>query len=131
VTAIDAKNPADILDTSYVCSSHLLCIASLSGVGGHRLTSGCSVKWCLHSAVSGWLYSIVGQDNEPILQRTHIDCAARKIRHALTYAMWETRIIVWLHNTLFTHLTKDYLAMYLDVLQTLKAKSQAWWTGFW
>jgi hypothetical protein len=31
VTVIDAKNPADILQSFNVCSSHLLCIASVPG----------------------------------------------------------------------------------------------------
>ncbi|XP_076319409.1 C-Jun-amino-terminal kinase-interacting protein 4-like isoform X29 [Tachypleus tridentatus] len=31
VTVIDANNPADILDSFHVCSSHLLCIASVPG----------------------------------------------------------------------------------------------------
>lgn len=31
VTVIDANNPADILESFHVCSSHLLCIASVPG----------------------------------------------------------------------------------------------------
>jgi hypothetical protein len=31
VTIIDANNPADILESFNVCSSHLLCIASVPG----------------------------------------------------------------------------------------------------
>ena len=68
------------------------------------------------------LLTIVGNDNEPILRRTHVDRAARKIRHALTYVQWETRIVQWIHNVLFSNLSKEYLIYYIDVLQTLKAK---------
>lgn len=31
VSVIDANNPADILQSFHVCSSHLLCIASVPG----------------------------------------------------------------------------------------------------
>ena len=31
VTVIDANNPADVLESFHVCSSHLLCIASVPG----------------------------------------------------------------------------------------------------
>ena len=31
VTVIDANNPADVLECFHVCSSHLLCIASVPG----------------------------------------------------------------------------------------------------
>ena len=31
VTVIDANNPADILESFHVCSSHLLCVASVPG----------------------------------------------------------------------------------------------------
>ena len=31
VTVIDANSPADVLETFQVCSSHLLCIASVPG----------------------------------------------------------------------------------------------------
>ena len=32
VTVIDANNPADVLESFHVCSSHLLCIASVPGI---------------------------------------------------------------------------------------------------
>ena len=32
VTVIDANNPADVLEWFHVCSSHLLCIASVPGI---------------------------------------------------------------------------------------------------
>ena len=32
VTVIDANNPADVLECFHVCSSHLLCIASVPGI---------------------------------------------------------------------------------------------------
>jgi hypothetical protein len=31
VTVIDANSPADVLESFHVCSSHLLCIASVPG----------------------------------------------------------------------------------------------------
>ena len=36
VTVIDANNPADVLESFHVCSSHLLCIASVPGEPFHR-----------------------------------------------------------------------------------------------
>ena len=35
VTVIDANNPADVLESFHVCSSHLLCIASVPGEPFH------------------------------------------------------------------------------------------------
>ena len=35
VTVIDANNPADVLESFHVCSSHLLCIASVPGETSH------------------------------------------------------------------------------------------------
>ena len=37
VTVIDANNPADVLESFHVCSSHLLCIASVPGETSHPL----------------------------------------------------------------------------------------------
>ena len=38
VTVIDANNPADVLESFHVCSSHLLCIASVPGETSHPLS---------------------------------------------------------------------------------------------
>ena len=37
VTVVDANNPADVLETFHVTSSHILCIASVPGKRSGRL----------------------------------------------------------------------------------------------
>lgn len=39
VNVIDARNPGDVLSSFFVCSSHLLCIASVPGKNFFPLTS--------------------------------------------------------------------------------------------
>lgn len=60
--------------------------------------------------------------HEPILRRTSIDTTAKKFRESLASAHWDWRITQWLHSLLFDYLPQDYLAIYLDILQTLRQK---------
>ncbi|KAJ8686983.1 hypothetical protein QAD02_022777 [Eretmocerus hayati] len=60
--------------------------------------------------------------HEPIVRRVSIDTTANKFRETLGSANWDLRITQWLHSLLFDHLPQDYLAIYLDVLQTLRQK---------
>ncbi|KMQ90286.1 kat8 regulatory nsl complex subunit 3-like isoform x1 protein, partial [Lasius niger] len=59
---------------------------------------------------------------EPIFRRTSVDIAARRFREMLASTGWDWRLAQWLHNLLFEHLPQEYLAIYLDILQTLRQK---------
>ncbi|OXU26276.1 hypothetical protein TSAR_002472 [Trichomalopsis sarcophagae] len=59
---------------------------------------------------------------EPIVRRTFIDNTSRKFRETMGSANWDLRITQWLHGLLFDYLPQDYLAIYLDILQTLRQK---------
>ncbi|XP_058800499.1 KAT8 regulatory NSL complex subunit 3 isoform X2 [Phymastichus coffea] len=60
--------------------------------------------------------------HEPILRRTSIDTTAKKFRECLASVNWDWRITQWLHSLLFDYLPQNYLAIYLDILQTLRQK---------
>lgn len=66
--------------------------------------------------------SKVNSLHEPILRRTSTDSTAKKFRETLASANWDGRITQWLHSLLFDHLPQAYLAIYLDILQTLRQK---------
>lgn len=51
-----------------------------------------------------------------------MDKTAQKFRSILTQFSWDTKLIQWLHGVLVDNLSLDYLAEYLDILQTLKTK---------
>ncbi|XP_071654119.1 uncharacterized protein Rcd1 isoform X1 [Temnothorax longispinosus] len=59
---------------------------------------------------------------EPIFRRTSVDIAARRFRETLASTGWDWRLVQWLHNLLFERLPQEYLAIYLDILQTLRLK---------
>ncbi|XP_012268871.2 KAT8 regulatory NSL complex subunit 3 [Athalia rosae] len=59
---------------------------------------------------------------EPIFRRTSVDVAARRFRETLASASWDWRVAQWLHNLLFENLPQEYMAIYLDILQTLRLK---------
>ncbi|XP_050448837.1 KAT8 regulatory NSL complex subunit 3 isoform X1 [Cataglyphis hispanica] len=59
---------------------------------------------------------------EPIFRRTSVDIATRRFREMLASTGWDWRLAQWLHNLLFEHLPHEYLAIYLDILQTLRVK---------
>ena len=60
--------------------------------------------------------------HEPILRRTSIESTAKRFRETLASAQWDWRITQWLHCVLFDHLPQNYLAIYLDILQSLRQK---------
>eukprot|EP00095_Tigriopus_kingsejongensis_P001974 maker-scaffold886_size84816-snap-gene-0.32 protein:Tk01974 transcript:maker-scaffold886_size84816-snap-gene-0.32-mRNA-1 annotation:"hypothetical protein L798_06361" len=66
--------------------------------------------------------ALTSHPREPIQRRIVVEKTAKRIRLILAQALWEPKIIHWLHNTLCDNLPKEYLAIYLDVLQSLKKK---------
>ncbi|KAF2880713.1 hypothetical protein ILUMI_25455 [Ignelater luminosus] len=60
--------------------------------------------------------------HEPILRRTIIDKSVKRVRQLFATISWDSRLTQWLHQLLIDHLSTSYLAAYLDILQTLKAK---------
>ncbi|XP_018321326.1 KAT8 regulatory NSL complex subunit 3 [Agrilus planipennis] len=60
--------------------------------------------------------------NEPILRRTVIEKSVKRIRRLLATISWDPKLTQWLHQLLLDHLNGFYLTIYLDMLQTLKAK---------
>ena len=63
-----------------------------------------------------------GVPNEPIHRRLVVDKAAKRFRAMLAGALWDTKMTQWLHNVLCDNLSKEYLAAYMDILQTLRPK---------
>lgn len=61
-------------------------------------------------------------ETEPIFRRMSVDIAAKRFRETLASTGWDWRLVHWLHNLLFEHLSQEYLAIYLDILQTLRVK---------
>ncbi|CAH0559591.1 unnamed protein product [Brassicogethes aeneus] len=58
--------------------------------------------------------------HEPIIRRTVVDKAAQRVRRVMALVSWDTTTCQWIHQLLIDNLSKDYLAAYLDILQTLK-----------
>uniref|UniRef100_A0A4Y0BRW9 KANL3/Tex30 alpha/beta hydrolase-like domain-containing protein n=1 Tax=Anopheles funestus TaxID=62324 RepID=A0A4Y0BRW9_ANOFN len=62
------------------------------------------------------------KQHEPVHRRTVIDKSVSRLRQALASVSWETRLTQWLHMLLMENLPPSYLAIYIDILQTLHAK---------
>ncbi|XP_058057655.1 KAT8 regulatory NSL complex subunit 3 [Anopheles bellator] len=62
------------------------------------------------------------KQHEPVHRRTVIDKSVSRLRQALASVSWETRLTQWLHSLLMENLPPSYLAIYVDLLQTLQAK---------
>jgi regulatory NSL complex subunit 3 len=59
---------------------------------------------------------------EAVQRRVSIDKSADRMRKALSSVAWDTNIVQWIHSLLMEYLPSSYLAAYLDIMQTLKAK---------
>ncbi|XP_052902416.1 KAT8 regulatory NSL complex subunit 3 [Anopheles moucheti] len=62
------------------------------------------------------------KQHEPVHRRTVIDKSVSRLRQSLASVSWETRLTQWLHVLLMENLPPSYLAIYIDILQTLHAK---------
>lgn len=67
----------------------------------------------------------MGQAQEIVLRRIDIDKAVQRMRQAMAIVHWDPKITQWLHGLLMDCLPPSYLAAYLDIMQTLKAKLPA------
>uniref|UniRef100_A0A6B2EA73 Putative kat8 regulatory nsl complex subunit 3 isoform x4 n=1 Tax=Phlebotomus kandelakii TaxID=1109342 RepID=A0A6B2EA73_9DIPT len=65
------------------------------------------------------------RDHESVFRRADIDKSCQRMRQALATIGWDLRLTQWLHGVLMDHLPPGYMCLYLDILQTLKAKLPA------
>ncbi|KAK0081469.1 hypothetical protein PV325_012111 [Microctonus aethiopoides] len=59
---------------------------------------------------------------EVFQRRSSIDTSSKRFRETLASTGWDWRIIQWLHSSLISNLSREYLVIYLDILQTLRSK---------
>ncbi|OQV26123.1 KAT8 regulatory NSL complex subunit 3 [Hypsibius exemplaris] len=60
--------------------------------------------------------------DEPIIRRLSLDKAAARFRRLMAGVEWNGRLVYWLHATLSEGLNYQMLAIYIEILQTLKPK---------
>uniref|UniRef100_A0A7G3ANA9 Putative kat8 regulatory nsl complex subunit 3 isoform x2 n=1 Tax=Lutzomyia longipalpis TaxID=7200 RepID=A0A7G3ANA9_LUTLO len=65
------------------------------------------------------------REHESVFRRADIDKSCQRMRQALAAVNWDVRLTQWLHGVLMEHLPPCYMSLYLDILQTLKAKLPA------
>jgi regulatory NSL complex subunit 3 len=68
------------------------------------------------------LANVENKRYEAVQRRVTIDKSADRMRKALASVSWDTSMIQWIHGLLMEYLPPSYLAAYLDIMQTLKAK---------
>uniref|UniRef100_A0A1Q3EYL9 Putative testis development protein prtd n=1 Tax=Culex tarsalis TaxID=7177 RepID=A0A1Q3EYL9_CULTA len=66
--------------------------------------------------------TIADKQHEPVHRRMVIDKSVARLRQALASVSWDPRLTQWIHGLLMESLPPSYLAAYIDILQTLKAK---------
>lgn len=66
--------------------------------------------------------TIADKQHEPVHRRMVIDKSVGRMRQALASVSWDPRLTQWIHGLLMESLPPSYLAAYIDILQTLKAK---------
>lgn len=75
VTVIDANNPADVLESFHVCSSHLLCIASVPGTDLVRFCQAEKVRFLICRGLTGFS---IGLLCEPGFAKVFIPSGAKE-----------------------------------------------------
>ncbi|XP_068909025.1 KAT8 regulatory NSL complex subunit 3 isoform X7 [Tenebrio molitor] len=60
--------------------------------------------------------------NEPVARRVTIDKSVERVRRLMATVFWDSKYTQWLHQLLIDNLSTQYLAAYLDILQTLRSK---------
>ncbi|CAG9772473.1 unnamed protein product [Ceutorhynchus assimilis] len=63
-----------------------------------------------------------GRKNEPVLRRTLIDKAVQRVRRLFASIFYDVKLIQWLHLLFLDCLDQPSMALYLDILQTLRSK---------
>lgn len=66
--------------------------------------------------------AVAGRPNEGIIRRCGIDKSVARMRLALASVHWNTELTQWLNSIMLTYLPPTYMASYLDILQSLRAK---------
>lgn len=66
--------------------------------------------------------AVSGRPNEGIIRRCSIDKSVARMRLTLASVHWNTELTQWLNSIMFTYLPPTYMASYLDILQSLRAK---------
>lgn len=66
--------------------------------------------------------AVSGRQNEGIIRRCSVDKSVSRMRAALAAVHWDIQLTQWLHGLLSENLPPSYMASYLDILQTLRAK---------
>jgi regulatory NSL complex subunit 3 len=64
----------------------------------------------------------VDKPHEPVHRRVIIDKSVDRIRKAYGNISWDAKLTQWIHNLLLDNLPPSYMAAYLDILQTMRAK---------
>lgn len=63
-----------------------------------------------------------GRPNESIIRRCGVDKSVARMRLAFASVHWNTELTQWLNSTMLIYLPPTYMASYLDILQSLRAK---------
>lgn len=66
--------------------------------------------------------AIKDRPNEGIIRRCSTDKSVARMRSALASVHWNTDLTQWLNSIMLTYLPPSYMASYLDILQSLRAK---------
>ncbi|XP_066936298.1 uncharacterized protein [Clytia hemisphaerica] len=60
--------------------------------------------------------------NEPVLRKLALDKATKRVRKAFATALWNAKLIGWLHGIMIDGLCSSFFLCYLEILQSVKRK---------